>query len=310
MEVCDSFGDVDDLLTCNNCENTVISFLILCENEENLINFLYKHKVLPKTKICMKCNVPMWLNGKKYKFKCNKQFRVSKGKYVNCNYSVSQLKGTFFERHHVGITKICKFVVYWSLLPHPRQDFLKQELDMASTTIVEWSNYMREVCKYFINNNSEPLGGIGKTVEIDEVKIGQKNTWIIGGIERESKKTFISPMTNRSEETLFPIIKEYILPGTTVVSNCWKTYDCHQSEEYQHLTVNNLYNFVDSETGENMQMIEKFWSEVRLGIPKCGKQRELHGHLAEFLFKRKFNIFKERLHHIWIAISTLYNGRH
>jgi len=30
------------------------------------------------------------------------------------------------------------------------------------------------------------------------------------------------PVSNRSRQTLIPIIKQYVLPGTTIVSDCWK----------------------------------------------------------------------------------------
>lgn len=315
--------DVDSVF-CNKCENTLISFLALCEDKENLFNFLYKHGVLCETKNCPKCNAPMWFDAKIFRFQCNKRSLVSKrkqkGKYVKCNYTVSQFKGTFFERHHISIFKICKFVAYWTLLPPPRTLILEQELEITRRTVTDWSNYLREVCYYFIYNNSQPLGGVGKTVEIDEAKIGPskynggrrviEGNWIFGGIERESKKTFIFPVPNRGEKTLLPIIKKYILPGTTIVSDCWKAYKCLQLEGFQHLRVNHSINFIHPETGTNTHMIEKLWHEVRSGVPRYGnKKHHLHTHIAEFLFKRQFKEYKERIHYLWIAVSEFYELR-
>jgi len=103
------------------------------------------------------------------------------------------------------------------------------------------------------------LGGLGRVVKIDKAKIGWrkynrgrliKGQWIFGGYEQESKKIFIVPIENRTEETLLACIKEWILPGTTIISDCWKSYDCLNNESFQHLKVNHSYNFVDPETGK------------------------------------------------------------
>jgi len=77
-----------------------------------------------------------------------------------------------------------------------------------------------------------------------------KGHWIFGGYERDSRKIFIVPVEDRTEETLLACIKEWILPGTTIMSDCWKSYNCLNNEGFQHLTVNHSYNFVDPETSK------------------------------------------------------------
>lgn len=112
---------------------------------------------------------------------------------------------------------------------------------------------------FWAEKHSEKLGGPERIVEIDEAKIGKrkynrgrlvKGHWIFGGYERESKKIFIVPVEDRTETTLLACIKEWILPGTIIVSDCWKSYNCLSNEGFQHLTVNHSYNFVDPESGE------------------------------------------------------------
>lgn len=306
--------------SCELCEYTLNSFLVLCENKENLFRFFYNHRVLSENKVCVNCNTYMSYDAKNCTFRCRKTVYVAINKQAKkatrCSYKLSQTKGTFFGEHKISIIKISKFVAYWALLPHPRSHFLEEELDISSATVVDWSSYLRETCFDFIEKNSTKLGGFGKTVEIDEAKVGKrkynrgriiKGNWIFGAIERDSKKTFIIPVQNRSKETLLPIIKDHILPGTTIISDCWKAYECLETEGFKHLAVNHSINFVDPVTGANTQQIERLWRDVRSGTPRYGnKTHHLHGHIAEFLFKRTFPSHKQRIHHLWLAISELY----
>jgi len=146
--------------------------------------------------------------------------------------------------------------------------------------------------------SSEQIGE-GKTVEIDEAKIGKRKynkgrlvtgQWIFGGFERESKKLFIEPVPNRSAQTLLDIIKKKIKPGTKIISDCWKAYDCLYHEGYLHETVNHKYNFVDPDTSAHTQHIERAWRETRNNIPRFGTRKEHYiSYIAEFMFKRKYD---------------------
>ncbi|KAK0051785.1 OTU domain-containing protein 4 [Biomphalaria pfeifferi] len=117
------------------------------------------------------------------------------------------------------------------------------------------------------------LGGEGKVVEIDEATFRRSTTnkghflkvlpAVFGGIWRDTTKCFVIPVKDRTKETLLQIIKERILPGTTIMSDCWRSYNCLNSEGYRHLTVNHSYNFVNPETKAHTQHIERLWREVR-----------------------------------------------
>ncbi|XP_011345294.1 uncharacterized protein LOC105283873 isoform X2 [Ooceraea biroi] len=133
------------------------------------------------------------------------------------------------------------------MLRPPRQQVLCEELHLSPHAVVDWISFCREVCLFWAENNSTKLGGPGKVVEIDEAKIGKrkfncgriiKGNWIFGGYERESGKIFLVPVPDCTGETLLGVIKEWILPGTTIMSDCWKSYNCLNNEGFQHLTVN------------------------------------------------------------------------
>ena len=50
--------------------------------------------------------------------------------------------------------------------------------------------------------------------------------WVFGGICCIDKSFFLEPVPSRDKETLVPLFKECIAPGTTIISECWKSYDC------------------------------------------------------------------------------------
>lgn len=115
------------------------------------------------------------------------------------------------------------------------------------------------MCVFWLEDQQNPIGGEGIVVEIDEAKIGKRKynrgrlitgKWIFGAFERDTGKAFIVPVDDRTRETLLNIIKKWILPGTTIMSDMWRAYDCLNHEGFTHLTVNHSMNFVDPETGK------------------------------------------------------------
>ena len=234
---------------------------------------------------------------------------------VRCSFRVGAKGGTFFEKAHLPLDKIFKFVSYWLALKR-KQKWLEYELDIASDTVVNRSNFCREVCLICLVDNSEKLGGNGVIVEIDECKMCKRKynkgriiegQWIFGGIERESKKLFLVPVEERSKESLLAVIKEYILPGTTIVSDCWKSYNCLADEGFQHQTVNHSQNFVDPDTGAHTQNIERAWRDVRGDVPKFGRKKEhFSGYLAEHLFRRKYPNHKDMYHIFFKYMGQVY----
>ena len=88
-----------------------------------------------------------------------------------------------------------------------------------------------------------------------------------GGIQRDTKECFFKCVADRTANTLVSIISENILPGTTVISDCWKAYSSLNSEGFSHLTVNHSVNFVDPETGAHTNTIESTWRALKKSIP-------------------------------------------
>ncbi|KAF8789407.1 hypothetical protein HNY73_007346 [Argiope bruennichi] len=106
------------------------------------------------------------------------------------------------------------------------------ELDLTDKTVTDWYSFCREVCQTVLIEESTMIGGVGSTVEIDKSKFRKMK------YER-----------GRTSEELVSVLKEWVLPGTEVISDCWKAYDCLKDEGFTHLQVQHNLHFKDPETG-------------------------------------------------------------
>ena len=167
--------------------------------------------------------------------------------------------------------------------------------------------------------NSEKLGGPGKIVEIDESKFGKRKyhkghhvegQWVFGGYERGTGRTFVVPVEDRSAETLLPIIKDWIMPETTIYSDCWAAYNCLQSEGYKHFTVNHTLHFKDPLSDTHINAIESSWRAAKT-ITTGSSRRKAHilGNLAKYMFyKRCEQLNLDRTEEFFRLAGKLYNA--
>ena len=115
------------------------------------------------------------------------------------------------------------------------------------------------------------------------------------------------PVADRTSATLLDVIHQYIENGSTIVSDCWKAYDCLEKEGYKHLKVNHSVNFVYPDTGAHTNRIERYWRDVKNLVPKYGR-RKAHfvGYLSVAYFKLHHEDPTRRLHYFCKAAADLY----
>ena len=234
--------------------------------------------------------------------------------YRKCTNKISFRRCSFFERSHLSIAVILQLVYYW-IYKYP-QHIVLQELGVSKKTVVDFYNFCREVCSVVLQKEAEPIGGPGKIVEIDESKFGKRKynrgrrvdgIWVFGGVERDSGNCFFETVPDRKAETLLPIIKRWIQPGTTIYSDCWKAYDCLVSEGYVHGTVNHSITFV-SEYGVHTNNIESRWCAVKRSLPRFGTQKDFYdSYFAEYCIRKKyFGGFVDKFRAFLRLIATVY----
>ena len=155
----------------------------------------------------------------------------------------------------------------------------------------DYKRYCCDICyNIIVETSSDQIGGPNCTVEIDKSKFGKtkyhkgryiKGQWVFGGICHQTREFFLVPVERRDKDTLIPIITERIM------SDCWKSYDCLNTMDFEHLTVNHSYNFVDPNTEAHTQNIENLWWQIKRQLPETyTRHDQLYLHLSEYIWRK------------------------
>ncbi|GFX93294.1 putative transposase-like protein [Trichonephila clavipes] len=94
-------------------------------------------------------------------------------------------------------------------------------------------------------------------------------------------------------ETLLSHIESWIEPGTTVISDCWKSYERLSEGGYHHLTINHSLEFLDSETGAYTNTIEVTWRHFKADLPEYNRRGRFEGYIAWYMFRKIYFALKE-----------------
>lgn len=110
-------------------------------------------------------------------------------------------------------------------------------------------------------------------------------------------------------ETLLGIIRDRIESGTTIISDCWKAYNCLSESGFKHLTVNHSVNFVDPSTKAHINTVERLWREVKSKVPLYGRRKKhFVGYLSRSMFIMAHKDGNKIFHAFLEAAAALYNS--
>ncbi|GFW00089.1 DDE_Tnp_IS1595 domain-containing protein [Trichonephila clavipes] len=110
--------------------------------------------------------------------------------------------------------------------------------------------------------------------------------------KRNENRCFFRVVERQTKEELLCVIKEWVLPGSTIVSDCWKAYKCLSDEGFKHLEVNHSVCFKDPDTGAHTNSIEGTWSAIKRFLRNHTSHTEgmFDHYLAEYLCRRSLAI--------------------
>jgi hypothetical protein len=106
-------------------------------------------------------------------------------------------------------------------------------------------------------------------------------------VERGSGKTFLVAVHDRTAETLISTLKQWIYPGTALISDCWASYSTVSEKGYHHKTVNHSITFVDWLSGAHTNTTEATWRHVKATLNPYNRQTDYILCLAEYMFRQK-----------------------
>lgn len=128
--------------------------------------------------------------------------------------------------------------------------------------------------------------------------------WVFGGVPRGCNLSFMEVVENRDKNTLLKIIKKRIKPRTTIISDCWRSYDCLKDEGYLHISVNHSINFKNPETGAH---IEGTWSAIKRGLRDTNHQKGyFDAYLAEYLWRSQHRDSNDIVGDFLIDVVKIY----
>ncbi|CAF4032329.1 unnamed protein product [Rotaria sordida] len=125
---------------------------------------------------------------------------------------------------------------------------------LDSATIVDWKNFMHDLCGEYFIRLPATIGVVNHVVEIDESVWTKRkynrgrlvNTqWVFGSIDWDTRVCFAVVVDRHDAATLMPIIHQYILLGTTIYSDQWRAYNAitngrDGADRYVHETYSGL----------------------------------------------------------------------
>ena len=194
----------------------------IIESKDDLINYFAANSVLDLSQYCV-C-------GKEFKI-VQKRNKIDKVLLVchKCDKEKSIREGTILYRCRLRLHQVLIFVHMW--LQFAELKLIQKEADISKKTAQKFNRLCYEAVTMYVEKFSTQIGGPLEIVEIDESKFGRRKyyrghhvegQWVFGGIERGSGRSFLAAVDSRDRSTLWSLIKKYIAPGTTIISDCWK----------------------------------------------------------------------------------------
>jgi len=218
---------------------------------------------------------------------------------AGCKKKIALNKDAFFDGSHLQLPKLLGLMYFWAAETGVTQ--ATNHLSISSATVVQWYQYFRDICSWKLLRSPLILGGVGKTVQIDESvlvrakyhrgrQLHKKQRWIFGIYDPEKREGYIQLVDKRDAATLLPIIQRIVAPGSTIWSDEWAAYRQLSSLGYQHETVNHSENFTDPTTGTCTNHVEAYWCAVKRRFKTMvgTTQEMLPSYLDEHMWRERY----------------------
>jgi len=219
-----------------------------------------RNQLYPKKIDCPICQKP------------TKHHRIKTKKVYGCDYcghQISPTAGTIF-KHSPTPLKLWFYAIY--LMSATRCGISAKQIQRETGVTYKTAWRMFHQIRSLLREDIEPSAG---EFELDETYIGGKSHGIRGrgakgktpvfGIVKRKGEVSASPTIDLKSSTINPIVKQHILPDSTVYTDEFTSYHGIKRMGYKHIRVNHgdeVWVVGDAHTNT----IEGFWGLLKRGI--------------------------------------------
>jgi transposase-like protein len=233
-----------------------------------------------------------------------------------CGHHVHPTAGTIFHKTKTPL-RLWFYAIYLMASTRCGISAKQMQRELGVTYKTAWRMF-RQI-RSMLDKDAPASAG---PVEMDETYIGGKRkgkrgrgadgkTPVAGIVERKGR-VVARKVENVKTSTLLPILKEHVLPDSTVYTDELSSYDALTRSGYQHKRVHHsakIYVMADAHTNT----IEGFWSLLKRGIGgvyHAVSAKHLQDYLNEYSFRYNHRndvtpMFKTFLHQIEAACDGL-----
>ena len=79
----------------------------------------------------------------------------------------------------------------------------------------------------------------------------------------QTQEGFLVTIECQDTDMLLPVLQQFVIPGTTVMSDLWRAYNTIDNLGYQYLTVNHSIYFVDLILHIMTNHMESMWCRAK-----------------------------------------------
>ncbi|KAA0188232.1 hypothetical protein FBUS_03243, partial [Fasciolopsis buskii] len=230
----------------------LMDFFHMWKDDVKLLCWLARRRLIPNQVKCSRFNcsqqlylVPDRTNMDGWVWRCD-----------HCSQTRSIRHRTIFKHCDLSLKTATQILYLWCI-GHPAE-LIPYDTDTSPEEAKEWLYCIREVCRETNKELKERLGGVEeedaepgycRVVEVDEAlftcRLKDRNgkdcvrkIWLVGGAERGTDRVFLvrCPQNSRDAFSLIPVVREFIKPGTAIITDDWEGYAPLNDlpEGYQH----------------------------------------------------------------------------
>ena len=126
----------------------------------------------------------------------------------------------------------------------------------------------------------------------------RRRKWVFGmlGVNGEARRPVLRLVEKTSRGHLVPLIVHHVRPGTSIISDEWRSYRVLSGLGYHHHTVNHSRWYVDPRTGAHTQHVERAWRSYKEQIWRLRGNRS-ESLLSDHLTLIEWNEWLAKKHH-------------